>query len=129
LLKFEISRNLPVQYDRTLRDSLLFLHPLKTCSKVTVIFQGCHIFLPLLQVAYRLNSSEVDMLTYIFAQVAWEIFTPLLHRIDAGKLPLIPYKQGSRGPTEADDLNTRLGYVRTDGYCWIPPTLKVGNAA
>jgi glucose-6-phosphate 1-dehydrogenase len=62
-------------------------------------------------------------------RVAWEIFTPLLHRIDAGKLPLIPYKQGSRGPTEADDLNTRLGYVRTDGYCWIPPTLKVGNAA
>ncbi|KAG0623847.1 hypothetical protein M758_3G206500 [Ceratodon purpureus] len=62
-------------------------------------------------------------------KVAWEIFTPLLHRIDAGKLPLVSYKQGSRGPTEANDLITRLGYVRTDGYCWKPPTLKVEPAA
>jgi glucose-6-phosphate 1-dehydrogenase len=60
------------------------------------------------------------------AQVAWEIFTPLLHRIDEGKLKVSPYKQGSRGPKEADELlNVRAGYVRTDGYIWIPPSLKV----
>lgn len=61
------------------------------------------------------------------SQVAWEIFTPLLHRIDAGKLPLIPYKQGSRGPKEADELNARAGYVRTDSYVWVPRSLKASN--
>ncbi|XP_024357851.1 glucose-6-phosphate 1-dehydrogenase 6, cytoplasmic isoform X2 [Physcomitrium patens] len=62
-------------------------------------------------------------------RVAWEIFTPLLHRIDVGKLELIPYKEGSRGPAEADELNARVGYRRTEGYCWKPPTLQaVGNS-
>lgn len=55
-------------------------------------------------------------------QVAWEIFTPLLHRIDAGKIPLLPYKQGSRGPREADELNAQTGYVRSEGYIWKFPT-------
>jgi glucose-6-phosphate 1-dehydrogenase len=58
-------------------------------------------------------------------RVAWEIFTPLLHRIDEGKLKAVPYEQGGRGPKEADELlNVRAGYVRTDGYIWIPPSLK-----
>ncbi|XP_062219541.1 glucose-6-phosphate 1-dehydrogenase, cytoplasmic isoform-like [Phragmites australis] len=56
-------------------------------------------------------------------KAAWEIFTPLLHDIDAGKLKSIPYKPGTRGPPEADEMSTRLGYVRTHGYIWIPPTL------
>ena len=68
------------------------------------------------------------MSIYVVGQVAWEIFTPLLHRIDAGKLPLIPYKHGSRGPIEADELRSRLGYARTEGYYWKPPTLKVKSA-
>jgi len=62
-------------------------------------------------------------------RVAWEIFTPLLHRIDAGKLKVTSYKEGSRGPAEADDLNARVGYQRTEGYCWKPPTLQAGIAA
>lgn len=57
-------------------------------------------------------------------QAAWEIFTPLLHRIDNGELKPLPYKQGSRGPVEADDLLARAGYVQTHGYMWVPPTLK-----
>jgi glucose-6-phosphate 1-dehydrogenase len=57
-------------------------------------------------------------------RVAWEIFTPLLHRIDAGKLKVRSYKEGSRGPSEADDLLTRAGYKRTGGYIWKPPTLQ-----
>ncbi|CAI5527552.1 unnamed protein product [Closterium sp. Naga37s-1] len=56
-------------------------------------------------------------------KAAWEIFTPLLHRIDQGALPPHPYKQGSRGPDHADELAERVGYRRTQGYCWIPPTL------
>lgn len=54
---------------------------------------------------------------------AWEIFTPLLHRIDGGELKSISYKPGSRGPAEADELLQRAGYVQTHGYIWIPPTL------
>ncbi|GJP50614.1 hypothetical protein CLOM_g9757 [Closterium sp. NIES-68] len=56
-------------------------------------------------------------------KAAWEIFTPLLHRIDQGALPPHPYSQGSRGPDHADELAERVGYRRTQGYCWIPPTL------
>lgn len=56
-------------------------------------------------------------------KAAWEIFTPLLHRIDDGELKPLPYKPGSRGPDKADELLERAGYVQTHGYVWIPPTL------
>ncbi|CAI9777289.1 unnamed protein product [Fraxinus pennsylvanica] len=56
-------------------------------------------------------------------KAAWEIFTPLLHRIDNGEVKPISYKPGSRGPAEADELLERSGYVQTHGYIWIPPTL------
>ncbi|XP_042498801.1 glucose-6-phosphate 1-dehydrogenase, cytoplasmic isoform-like [Macadamia integrifolia] len=57
-------------------------------------------------------------------KVAWEIFTPLLHKIDEGGVEPIPYKPGSRGPMEADELLAKAGYVQTHGYIWIPPTLN-----
>uniref|UniRef100_A0A0E0K208 Glucose-6-phosphate 1-dehydrogenase n=1 Tax=Oryza punctata TaxID=4537 RepID=A0A0E0K208_ORYPU len=57
-------------------------------------------------------------------KAAWEIFTPLLHDIDDGKLKALPYKPGTRGPPEADELSKRMGYVQTHGYVWIPPTLS-----
>ncbi|KAA3459434.1 glucose-6-phosphate 1-dehydrogenase, cytoplasmic isoform [Gossypium australe] len=56
-------------------------------------------------------------------KAAWEIFTPLLHRIDNGEMKPIPYRTGSRGPAEADELSAKAGYVQTHGYIWIPPTL------
>ncbi|XP_073006859.1 glucose-6-phosphate 1-dehydrogenase, cytoplasmic isoform-like isoform X1 [Typha latifolia] len=56
-------------------------------------------------------------------KAAWEIFTPLLHDIDDGKVKSLPYKPGSRGPAEGDELLARAGYVQTHGYIWIPPTL------
>ncbi|OEL18846.1 Glucose-6-phosphate 1-dehydrogenase, cytoplasmic isoform [Dichanthelium oligosanthes] len=56
-------------------------------------------------------------------KAAWQIFTPLLHDIDDGKLKAIPYQPGSRGPKEADELSERVGYVQTHGYIWVPPTL------
>ncbi|KAI7727830.1 hypothetical protein M8C21_009144 [Ambrosia artemisiifolia] len=56
-------------------------------------------------------------------KAAWEIFTPLLHRIDRGEMKPLPYKPGSRGPEEADKLAENVGYVQTHGYIWIPPTL------
>ncbi|KAK3413070.1 hypothetical protein EUGRSUZ_I01691 [Eucalyptus grandis] len=56
-------------------------------------------------------------------KAAWEIFTPMLHRIDDGEFKPIPYQPGSRGPVEADELLEKAGYVQTHGYIWIPPTL------
>ncbi|KAF5479761.1 hypothetical protein F2P56_000553 [Juglans regia] len=56
-------------------------------------------------------------------RAAWEIFTPLLHRIDGGEMKPAPYKPGSRGPAAADELLEKAGYVQTHGYIWIPPTL------
>jgi len=51
---------------------------------------------------------------------AWELFTPLLQRIETEKVQPIKYKQGSRGPPEADALisqyysrNTKYGYTNT----------------
>jgi len=55
---------------------------------------------------------------------AWKIFTPLLNRIDNGEIKPFPYKPGSRGPNEADELAARVGYRQTHGYIWIPPSLQ-----
>lgn len=56
-------------------------------------------------------------------KAAWEIFTPLLHDIDNGKIKPLPYTPGSRGPEAADVLLANAGYVQTHGYIWIPPSL------
>jgi glucose-6-phosphate 1-dehydrogenase len=61
---------------------------------------------------------------FCWSQAAWEIFTPLLHDIDGGKLKSVPYKPGTRGPQEADELSKRMGYVQTHGYIWVAPTLS-----
>lgn len=45
--------------------------------------------------------------------LAWKIFTPLLHKIDAGEVPVSSYPYGSRGPAEADEFVKKYGYVRT----------------
>lgn len=61
--------------------------------------------------------------------VAWKIFTPILHWIDgkAGPRPKpSPYPYGSRGPKELDSFIENLGYKRTAGdYSW--PTTNVSN--
>lgn len=48
---------------------------------------------------------------------AWEIFTPILHRIEQEKIRPIIYQKGSRGPPEADDFITQQGgYSRNEDY-------------
>jgi glucose-6-phosphate 1-dehydrogenase len=59
-------------------------------------------------------------------RAAWAIFTPLLHSIDRGEVKPLPYAYGSRGPSAADELLARAGYVRTRGYLWKPPSLEKG---
>jgi len=50
-------------------------------------------------------------------QEAWRIFTPLLKKIDGGAVEPIPYKFGSRGPDNSDELIKRYGYTFTK-YHW-----------
>ncbi|MED6274225.1 glucose-6-phosphate 1-dehydrogenase [Characodon lateralis] len=52
---------------------------------------------------------------------AWRIFTPLLHQIDKEKPKPIPYKYGSRGPSEADDLVQKVGFRYEGTYKWVNP--------
>jgi glucose-6-phosphate 1-dehydrogenase len=49
---------------------------------------------------------------------SWQIFTPLLHELDRKEIKPVPYKFGSRGPAEADDLLARNGYIYSDLYEW-----------
>ncbi|KAJ0036239.1 hypothetical protein NQD34_004916 [Periophthalmus magnuspinnatus] len=52
---------------------------------------------------------------------AWRIFTPLLHHIEKEKPKPIPYKYGSRGPAEADELSKRVGFRYEGTYKWVNP--------
>jgi glucose-6-phosphate 1-dehydrogenase len=44
-------------------------------------------------------------------EVAWDIFTPLLHQLDAKAVDPILYEFGSKGPKESDDFLAKFGYV------------------
>jgi glucose-6-phosphate 1-dehydrogenase len=57
-------------------------------------------------------------------RLAWEIFSPLLDDIDAGKNTILKYKGGTRGPVEHDELAKKFGYVNTGDYQWTPPVAK-----
>ena len=50
-------------------------------------------------------------------EAAWSIFTPLLHQIEGERIKPIPYKFGSRGPTEADAMMESY-YERSTNYVW-----------
>ncbi|PHZ14118.1 putative ZWF1-glucose-6-phosphate dehydrogenase [Rhizopus microsporus ATCC 52813] len=52
---------------------------------------------------------------------AWNIFTPLLHKIDRhdDDVDIKKYPYGSRGPQELDEFVKKYGYHRdTSGYTW-----------
>ncbi|THG95804.1 hypothetical protein EW026_g5918 [Hermanssonia centrifuga] len=54
--------------------------------------------------------------------VAWKIFTPILHWIEGKNGPApkpVPYPYGSRGPKELDPFIQKYGYKRSsEGYTW-----------
>ncbi|TDL29499.1 glucose-6-P dehydrogenase [Rickenella mellea] len=54
--------------------------------------------------------------------VAWKIFTPILHWIEGRNGPAprpVPYPYGSRGPKELDPFIQKYGFRRSDqGYVW-----------
>ena len=48
---------------------------------------------------------------------AWEIFTPILDKIETENIQPIKYQQGGRGPEEADEFMCRIGgYRRNKDY-------------
>ncbi|WFD08523.1 hypothetical protein MVES1_003899 [Malassezia vespertilionis] len=49
---------------------------------------------------------------------SWSIFTPVLHAIDAGKVPVKPYAYGSHGPAELEEFIAKYGYKRMSNYEW-----------
>ncbi|KAL7293918.1 hypothetical protein TKK_0012649 [Trichogramma kaykai] len=53
---------------------------------------------------------------------AWRIFTPLLHKIEHGDVRPIPYKYGSRGPKEANEMARRNNFNYYGTYKWVRPS-------
>jgi glucose-6-phosphate 1-dehydrogenase len=49
---------------------------------------------------------------------SWELFSPLLEKIEGGKKELIKYPFGSRGPPQADAALANLNFVRATDYVW-----------
>jgi len=54
---------------------------------------------------------------------AWRIFTPLLHQIEKEKVKPIPYKYGTRGPKEANELSAKNNFKFYGSYKWAKPQL------
>ena len=53
-------------------------------------------------------------------RAAWAVYTPLLHAIDAGKVELLSYPYGTRGPPQSDVLVSKNGFVKNAEYKWEP---------
>ncbi|KAJ3134682.1 Glucose-6-phosphate 1-dehydrogenase [Physocladia obscura] len=53
-------------------------------------------------------------------ELAWKIFTPLLHKIEGEKVQPEFYEFGSRGPAAAKEFIERHGFQRDSTYKWIP---------
>jgi len=51
-------------------------------------------------------------------RAAWNIFTPLLHQIDRGDVPIHEYEFGGRGPAKAEEMVEKVGYRRPVDYKW-----------
>lgn len=58
---------------------------------------------------------------------SWEIFTPLLHGIDSGKVPCTTYEYGSRGPAKLDEFIAKFGFKYDENYVW--PVTNVADYA
>ena len=57
-------------------------------------------------------------------RAAWAVYTPLLHAIDAGKVNLLSYPYGTRGPPQSDVLVSKSGFVKNSEYIWTPSSQR-----
>lgn len=58
---------------------------------------------------------------------SWKLFTPLLDALASGGTKPLPYDYGSRGPVAADEMKSKVGFVRAEDYDWKP--VSVGPAS
>jgi len=49
---------------------------------------------------------------------SWELFSPLLEKIEGSGMKPLPYPYGSRGPAEADRAAEELGFQHDTAYVW-----------
>ena len=60
---------------------------------------------------------------------SWEIFTPLLHKIERENIQPVIYKKGTRGPPEADVfIHEKSGYVRNKDYVFYDGDVQSKSA-
>ncbi|KAF9217260.1 Glucose-6-phosphate 1-dehydrogenase [Podila verticillata] len=60
---------------------------------------------------------------------AWRIFTPVLHKIDRGQVPVEVYPYGSRGPKQLAEFVAQFGFERgSQAYSW-PETSQTAASA
>lgn len=59
---------------------------------------------------------------------SWKIFTPLLHAIDRGQVPCVPYPYGSHGPAQLPEFIRKFGYKPIDNYKWPKTSVKDLNS-
>ncbi|CAF5134070.1 unnamed protein product [Rotaria sp. Silwood1] len=62
--------------------------------------------------------SKINFVCSDELQEAWRIIDPILAEIDKKKIPIIPYKFGSRGIPEAFDAAVKHGYLFRGTYVW-----------
>ncbi|VUZ42739.1 unnamed protein product [Hymenolepis diminuta] len=67
------------------------------------------------------SGSQTNFVRFDELDEAWRIFTPALQELETKAIKPFPYKYGSRnGPSEADELMRRVGFVYTGLYRWNP---------
>ncbi|KAJ1366076.1 Glucose-6-phosphate 1-dehydrogenase [Parelaphostrongylus tenuis] len=66
-----------------------------------------------------LMGSQINFVRTDELENAWRIFTPILEQTK--DMEPIPYKFGSRGPQEADEIMRKNGYVFSGTYKWTSP--------
>ncbi|EFO23532.1 glucose-6-phosphate dehydrogenase [Loa loa] len=64
--------------------------------------------------------SQIDFVRTDELEQSWRIFTPLLKQIENERTEPAKYVFGSRGPTEADEMMIKHGFVFSGTYKWVP---------
>ncbi|WKY07577.1 hypothetical protein Q1695_007216 [Nippostrongylus brasiliensis] len=65
--------------------------------------------------------SQINFVRTDELENAWRIFTPVLKEIEEKQVVPLEYKFGSRGPSEADEMMRKYGYVFSGTYKWVAP--------
>ncbi|KAJ3211265.1 Glucose-6-phosphate 1-dehydrogenase [Entophlyctis luteolus] len=69
-----------------------------------------------------LNGDHSNFVRNDELELAWKIFTPLLHKIEKERIQPELYEYGTRGPASAQEFITNHGFLRDESYKWVPPT-------